>query len=152
MCMGRGYTLQGVIATAAAGMSSSAVTAPRFRVRMRAMTESDFAGTYASAEMTLDLRVEDGRLGGEIILHGKRLPLRAALYREHIYGSFGSLGTEFPFQAGFEGPHLRVPSRRAEYVLPVAAPGNPLAAMVPPAAAPPAPAPPAVEPQVVRHP
>ncbi|HKA88090.1 MAG TPA: hypothetical protein VKE22_10505 [Haliangiales bacterium] len=116
------------------------------------MTESDFAGTYASAEMTLDLRVEDGRLGGEIILHGKRLPLRAALYGEHIYGSFGSLGTEFPFQAGFEGPHLRVLSGGAEYVLPVAAPGNPLAAMVPPAAAPPAPAPTSVEPQVFRHP
>ncbi len=117
---------------------------------MRAMTVTDFAGTYGSAEITLELRAADGRLGGEIILRGQRLPLRATLHGDHIEGTFVANGAEFPFQARFEGPHLRLASGGAEYVLPVAAQVNPLAAMVPPAPAPPAS--PSGDTQVFRHP
>jgi hypothetical protein len=113
------------------------------------MTVSDFAGTYASAEMSVELRVDDGRLAGEILLRGQRMPLRASPKEDHIEGTFTANGSEFPFHARLEGPHLRLVSGGVEHVLPAAPAVNPLAALVPPPAA--AASSPA-EPQVFRHP
>jgi hypothetical protein len=130
----------------------AAVAGARFRVTMRAMTATDFAGKYASAEITVELRAVDGGLGGEILLRGQRLPLRAAVHGDHIEGTFAANGAEFPFHGRMEGPHLRLMSGGAEYVLPVAAQANPLAELVPAAPAAPPAAPASRDGQLFRHP
>jgi len=77
----------------------------------------ELVGTYASPELTVELRHAAGGIEGEIHFGGARLPLRAVVGLAGLEGRFVAGGNEFAFRARLDGERLRLETDGTVYLL-----------------------------------
>lgn len=79
---------------------------------------SDWAGTYASSEMRLQLRRgAAGTFEGTIEIKGQQLPVQATTTAGRLEGTFTAGGQRFPFTVTGAGAQVRLVSEGHEYLL-----------------------------------
>ncbi len=90
----------------------------------------DVAGTWSSAELTIEIAVVDGRVSGALVLGGARMPMTGSIQGAQLVGSFDAEGHAFELVAHRDGEELVVASEGVEYRLRRPAPArvNPLKA------------------------